>query len=60
MCSGESLTHLGDVVLQEVFVQRMSDMQSTDKRERKYLLIAIGDLGELAVEEIDVGFEAIS
>jgi len=37
----------------------VSDLQSADKRERRYLLTTIGDLGELALGEIDVGFEAI-
>ena len=37
----------------------MSDLQHTCKCERRYLLIIIGDFGELALEEIDVGFEAI-
>ena len=37
----------------------MSDLQHTDKCERRYLLTIIGDSGELVLEEIDVGFEAI-
>ena len=57
---GREPPHLGDVVLQEVFVQRVSDLQPTDKRERRYLFAAIGDHDELSLEEIDVGFEAIS
>ena len=47
-------------MLQEVFVQRVSDLQLADKRERIYLFIAIEDLGKLTLTEIDVVFEAIS
>jgi len=42
-----------------VFVQRVSDLQPIDKHKRRYLLTIIGNLGELALDEIDVGFEAI-
>ena len=35
-------------------------MQSTDERKCRYLLITIGVLGKLVLEEIDVGVEAIS
>ena len=38
----------------------MSDLQPADKSEHRYLLTTIGDLSELALEEIDVGFETIS
>ena len=43
-----------------MFVQKVSDLQPADKRERRYLLTSIGDLDELALEEIDVEFGAIS
>jgi len=59
LCSGESLAHFDDVVFQKVFVQRMSDLQSADKCEHRYLLTAIRDLDVLALKEINVGFEAI-
>ena len=57
---GKVFAHLGDVMLQEVLVQRVRDLQPADKCECCYLLTTVGDLGELALEEIDVGFEAIS
>jgi len=38
----------------------VSDLQPPDKCEYKYVLTAIKDLGELALEKIDVGFEIIS
>ena len=41
-------------MVQEVFVQKVSDLQLADKRKRKYLLTAIGDLGELSLKKIDV------
>ena len=59
MCSIEPLG-LGDIVLQKVFVKRVSGLQPADKYERRYLLTAIEDLGKLAMEEIDVGFCTIS
>ena len=60
MSSGESLAHLGDVVLQEVFVQRVvSDLQPADKCERRYYLTTIGDLVELTLKEINLGFKAL-
>jgi len=46
-------------VLQEVLVQKVSDLHPADKRKCKHLT-TIGDLGKLALEEVDVGFEAIS
>jgi len=46
-------------VLQEVFVQRVSNLQPTDKCERRYLLTTIGDLVELALEEINLEFKAL-
>ena len=59
MSSGEDLAHLGDVVLQEVFVQGVSDLQPTDECERRDLFTTIRDFGKLALKEVDVGFEAV-
>jgi len=36
----------------------VSDLQPADECEYKYFLIAIGDLGELVLQKIDVRFEA--
>ena len=47
-------------MLQKVLVQRVSHLQSADEHEYRYLLIKVGDLGELVLEEVDVGFEAVS
>jgi len=41
-----------------VLVERLSDLQSTDERERR-CLTTVGDLGELILEEVDVGLEAV-
>ena len=60
LCSDKDLAHLRDVVLQEMLVQRVSDMQSTNVRECKYLLTTVRDLTELVLEGVDVRFEAIS
>ena len=42
LCSRKDLTHLGDVMLQEVFVQKVSDLQSVDEHECKYFLTTAG------------------
>jgi len=60
LSSGEDLAHLGDVVLQEEFVQGVSDLQPTDECERRDLFTTIRDFGKLALKEVDVGFEAVS
>jgi len=49
MLGGESLDHFGGIMLQEVFVQRVSDLQPADKRKRRYLLTAIRSLSKLAL-----------
>jgi len=38
----------------------VSGLQPTDECVCRYFLTAIEDLGELILEEVDVGFEAIS
>jgi len=58
LCSGKDLTYL-EHVLQEVLVQRVSDLQSADERECRYLLTTVGDLSELVLKE-DVRLEAFS
>jgi len=58
--SGKDLAYIGDVVLQVVLVQRVSDLQSVDERECRYLLTIVEDLGDLVLEEVDVGFEVVS
>ena len=55
----KDLTHLGDVVLQEVLVQGVSDLQPADECECRYLLIIVRDFGQLALKEVDIGLEAI-
>ena len=50
----KDFSHLGDVVLHEMLVQRVSDLQSTDKRKCKYILITVGDLCEMILGEVDI------
>jgi len=38
----------------------VSDLQSTSEHEFIYLLIIVGDLGELVLKEVDVRLEAVS
>jgi len=40
---GKNLAHLGDIVLQEMFVQGMNDLQLVDKRECGDFFTRIGD-----------------
>jgi len=44
LSSGKDLAHLGDV-LQDVFVQRVSDLQPADEREHGDFFITIRDFG---------------
>jgi len=46
--------HLGDVMLQEMPVQGVSDLQPTDECECRDLLTTVGDFDQLALEEVDV------
>jgi len=50
----KGLAHLGDVVLHEMLVQRVNDLQSTDKRKCKYILITVGDLCEMILGKVDI------
>jgi len=45
---------LGDIMLEEVFVQGLRNLQSADQHEFRDVLIAVRDLSELALEEDDV------
>jgi len=47
-------------MLQEVFLQRVSDLQSANKRERRYFLTILETVVSWFWKKIDVGFEAIS
>jgi len=47
LSSIKDLTHLGDIVLQEVFVQMMCDLQLAKERECGDF-VTIGDFGQLA------------
>ena len=38
----------------------MSGLQPADKRKYRYFLPVAGDFGKLALEEVDIRFEAIS
>ena len=42
-----------------MFVQRVRDLQPTNKCECRDVLTAVGELGELAFGEIDVRFEVV-
>ena len=57
--SGKSLAHF-EGVFQEVLVQRVSDMQSTNECKCRYLLITVEDLGKMVLEEVDVRLESVS
>ena len=45
LSTGNDLTHLGDIMLQEVFVQRMSDLHPTDQREHGDFFTIIENFG---------------
>ena len=45
LSSGKNLAHLDDIILQEMFVQRMSDLQVADERERGDFFTTIKDFG---------------
>jgi len=49
---GKNLTHLGNVVIQEV--QRVSNFQTADECEGSNFLPTVGDFGELVLEEVNV------
>ena len=54
------LAHLSEIVLQEAFVQGVSNLQPTDECERRDLFTAIRDFDKWALKEVDVRFEAVS
>ena len=47
-------------MLQKMFAQGVRDLQLADERECRDVLTTAGDLGELALEEADVGFEVVT
>jgi len=53
---GQDLTHPHDVMLQQVFVLGVRDLQPTDECEYRDIILAIGNLGKLALEVVDVGW----
>ena len=57
---GEYLAHLRDVVLLEMLIERVTNLQSVKKSEGYNFLLAVGDSGELMLEEIDLGLETFS
>ena len=54
------LAHIGDVVLQEVLVERVSNLQSVNECEGSNFFPTVGDFGELTLKEIEVRLEAVS
>ena len=46
--------------MQEMFVKGVRGSQPADECECRYVLIAIGDVGQLALKVTDVRFEAIT
>jgi len=49
-----SLAHPNDIVLEEVLVQNVRNLQTADECECRHVITAVGDFGELALEEADV------
>ena len=54
LSSGKDLANIGDVVLQEVFVQGVSNLQHTDKCDGSNFLTTIGSFGESILKEVDI------
>ena len=59
MSSGKYLAHLGDVMLQEILVEGVSNLQMANKREGGNFLPAVGDPGELVLKKIDLELETV-
>ena len=47
-------------MLQQVFVQWVRDLQSSDECECRDIFTAVENLGKLALEVPNVGFEAVT
>jgi len=60
LSTGKNLAHLGDVVLQEMLVQGMSNLQAIDESKGDNFLSTIGDFDELILEEIKIRLEVVS
>ena len=56
LSSWQNLSHLGNIVLKEM----LRNLHPVDEHECIDVLIAVEDLGELALEEIDIWFETIT
>ena len=48
------LAHLGDIMLQEVLVEGVSNLQPTDECKSSNFLPIVRDFGQLVLEEIEV------
>jgi len=59
LSSGEYFSRLGDVVLQEMLIEGVSNLQRDDKSEGGNFFPEVGDSAELMLKKIDVGLEAI-
>ena len=60
LCSGENFAHPSNIVLEEVLVHGVRNLQPVDERESRDIFIAVRDLDELSLEEIDVRLEHVT
>ena len=60
LSTGKNLAHLGDVVLQEMLLQGVSNLQPANVCDGSNFLPTVGDFGELILEEIEVRLEIVS
>ena len=54
LSSRPELAHSSNIVLEEVLVKGVRNLQPVDECECRDILTAVGDFGELALEEADV------
>ena len=57
--TGNYLNQLGDIVLQEVLVEGVSNLQPTDECKGGNFLLTAGDIGQLIQEEIKVRLQVV-
>ena len=56
----QKLTHSSDIMLQQLLVQQMRNLQPIDEHKHRGIFIAVGHLGDLILEVVDIRLETVT
>ena len=55
----KDISHLGDVILHQIFIEGDGNLQSTDEEVNDYVLITVVYQGHLALKVVDIALQAL-